>query len=247
MSWYKEWFDSPLYEKLYASRDEKEAKRLANLIASQSSPEMFPEVLDLGCGRGRHSINLASLGYKVTGIDLSPEAIKKAKSIAKTRELKNVRFELGDMRAKLSEKFSMVVNLFTTFGYFDDDYENELVIQNVSSMLQDDGVFYQDFLNYHKVKEDLVSHETGSVDGISYTIQRSIENGVINKTISFVMQDGSQAEFSEHVKAYTLEWFQNAYSNAGLKITDVYGDYHGNSFSEKKSPRLLLKAVKIAE
>jgi len=80
MSWFEEWFDSPLYEKLYANRNSDEAERLADLIEKEIPVKKYSTVLDLGCGRGRHSIALATRGYDVTGVDLSEEALAKARS-----------------------------------------------------------------------------------------------------------------------------------------------------------------------
>ena len=117
MSWFEEWFDSPLYELLYAYRNEEEARRLADLIEDKIPPGDFSNVVDVGCGRGRHSIALAERGYHVTGFDLSPTAIEKARRIAKERDLSNVRFIVQDMRKPLDDTFDAAFNLFTTFGY----------------------------------------------------------------------------------------------------------------------------------
>ncbi len=67
MNWFEEWFDSPLYEKLYSNRDEEEARRLIEFLEQTLSLNNCTSILDLGCGRGRHSITLARRGYKVKG------------------------------------------------------------------------------------------------------------------------------------------------------------------------------------
>src|SRR6056297_542997 len=111
MSWFEEWFDSPLYEKLYSNRDEKDAASLADLIEEVIPVSAYRNVLDLGCGRGRHSITLAQRGYQVTGIDLSNKAIEKAKRIAGQKNLNNVKFFVRDMRDPLPKQFDAIVNL----------------------------------------------------------------------------------------------------------------------------------------
>ena len=135
MNWFEEWFDSPLYEKLYAYRNKNEADQLADLIEEEIPVSNFPKILDLGCGRGRHSITLAERGYNVLGMDLSKEVISKAAQIAAKKNLPNLRFQVGDMRRPLDKTFDAVVNLFTSFGYFRDDGENAQVIESVSKML----------------------------------------------------------------------------------------------------------------
>src|SRR5690625_5483861 len=111
MSWYEDWFDSPLYEKLYSNRNKEEAHLLADLIEDEIPKQSYPEILDLGCGRGRHSIALARRGYQVTGIDLSKEVVGKAEEIAEEAGLRNVTFLTGDMREPLDQRFDAVLNL----------------------------------------------------------------------------------------------------------------------------------------
>jgi 2-polyprenyl-3-methyl-5-hydroxy-6-metoxy-1,4-benzoquinol methylase len=79
MEWFEEWFDSPLYEKLYSDRDDEEAELMADLITGLINPVTSPALLDLACGRGRHSLQLAARGFRVTGVDLSERAIRIAR------------------------------------------------------------------------------------------------------------------------------------------------------------------------
>lgn len=185
MSWYKEWFDSQLYEWIYADRDEREAQRLVDWLKDIMPRNQYPKVLDLGCGRGRHAFNLAEHGYQVLGIDLSESAIRKAKKIKKKRNLNNVRFEVGDMRKQIPEKFDGVVNLFTSFGYFEADQENEKILGNVSSMLRKEGIFVLDYFNSLQIRREYTPHETGKVEDLEYEIERYIEDGAIFKEITF--------------------------------------------------------------
>jgi cyclopropane fatty-acyl-phospholipid synthase-like methyltransferase len=241
MDWFEEWFDSPLYEKLYADRDEKEAEQLIELLEETLLSEQYQSILDLGCGRGRHSHNLAKRGYDVTGIDLSPEAIKTAKEKAEELNLSNVHFEVRDMRDPLPRKFDAIVNLFTTFGYFKSDKENASVLDSVTQMLKDEGLFVLDYLNAEKVKQDFVDEEEGEFHGIRYEIKRYIKNGAIHKDIAFA---GDQLDkprvYWERVKLYGLDWFKKEMAKRELEIIDVNGDYRGSDFDPDTSPRLLI-------
>lgn len=246
MSWFEEWFDSPLYEKLYTYRNKNEANKLADLIEREMPVSEYPTILDLGCGRGRHSITLAERGYSVLGVDLSKEVIKKAQDICQKRGLKNLEFEVGDMRRPLDKSFDAILNLFTSFGYFLKDNENARVIQSVQSMLNESGLFMLDYMNAHRVRENLVSEEKEEFQGLMVYIKREIRGNMVFKHIRFTGDDIDQPiEYQERVKLYGLEWFKKVFDENGLKIRQVYGSYQGEPFDKQNSPRLLMIASKV--
>ena len=245
MSWFEEWFDSPLYEKIYADRNQYEAAQLANLIESRIPVSDFPDLLDLGCGRGRHSIALSKRGYHMTGVDLSESAIKKARRLARDENLTNIRFLIGDMREPIRHTFDAVLNLFTTFGYFLDDSENISVLKNVNRMLKTDGLFLQDYLNSQFVESNLVPFEAGEHDNIQYKIERRIEENMVFKTIRFSGPELDRPlEFTERVKLYDLNWFEKMLEQNSLKLLTLFGDYKGNPFQVSESPRLIMLSQK---
>lgn len=242
MSWFEDWFNSPLYEKLYADRDENEASLLADLIEKEIPKDRYKNILDLGCGRGRHSITLAQRGYTVTGTDLSEKAIEKAGRIADELNLTNVEFHIRDMRNSLPDTFDAIVNLFTTFGYFLKDEENSRVLQSAFEMLKPKGIFILDYLNATYVKKNLVPSESGTYGDYHYRITRHIEDRMVFKTIGF---SGPTLEkpvtYQERVKLYTLEWFREQFTQNGFKLIKTYGNYHGEPF-QPDSKRLLMIA-----
>lgn len=241
MDWFEEWFSSPLYEKLYSNRDEEEARQLVTFLEQTLKLNDCSSILDLGCGRGRHAINLAKKGYRVKGIDLSAEAIKTATEKAEELNLSNVEFEVRDMRDPLDEKFDAIVNLFTTFGYFEQDAENASVLDSVVKMLKKEGVFVLDYLNAEKVRKTYQPEDEGEFHGIHYEIERYIEDDAIHKNIVF-SGDGlsSPRTYSERVKLYDLQWFEDEMAKRGLQIKKINGDYQGADFDPKTSPRLLI-------
>lgn len=241
MDWFEEWFDSPLYEKLYANRDEAEARQLVELLVDELELNQCSRILDLGCGRGRHSINLNKKGYRVKGIDLSKQAIKTAKEKVKKMGLTNIDFEVRDMRDPLDETFDAIVNLFTTFGYFETDAENASVFDSVVAMLKPGGIFVLDYLNADKVKRGYSPSDSGEFHGIKYDIQRYIREGAIYKDIEFAGDRvNGHRTYSERVKLYHLDWFQQEMEKRGLEIDHVYGDYEGHSFDPDTSARLMI-------
>lgn len=248
MSWFEEWFDSPLYEVLYAYRNEEEAQKLANLIEKIIPAEFYPTLVDVGCGRGRHSITLASRGYHVTGFDLSPQAVKKARKRAKEKGLRQVHFLVHDMRHPLPETFDAAVNLFTTFGYFMNESESREVLKSVEQMLKPGGVFLMDFLNADKVKRELVDFEEGEHAGITYSIERKIEDGFVYKKMIFSGKgiDG-QETYTERVKLFDLGWFRDNLESSGLTLKDTWGSYSGEPFDAENSDRLIMLSEKKTE
>ncbi|MDZ7718405.1 MAG: class I SAM-dependent methyltransferase [Balneolaceae bacterium] len=246
MSWFEKWFDSPLYEKLYAYRNKNEADKLAKLIEKEIPASEYPNILDLGCGRGRHSITLAERGYNVLGIDLSKEVIAKAVQIAGDKDLPNLRFQVGDMRRPLDRSFDAVVNLFTTFGYFLKDKENEKVIKSVSKMLSEDGIFILDYLNAHKVRKELVEEEEELFQDMTVHIERKIENNMVYKKIRFTGEKLEKPiQYHERVKLYKKDWFEGAFAKNGFQLDRSYGSYEGDNFDKEESSRLLMIARKI--
>lgn len=241
MSWFEKWFNSPLYEKLYSHRNMDDASRLAGIIEKAIPVHTHTDVLDLACGRGRHSILMATRGYNVTGIDLSEAAIRKAKTRARRKGIKNIQFLTGDMRDNPGLTFDSVVSLFTSFGYFLDDDENIRVLMNIRSMLRDEGLFLLDYLNPKYVKKTLIPTEEKTIDGILFNIERKIEGNMVFKAISLTNPEtGEPVKHTERVKLYNLEWFQSHMKECGLKITDVYGNYDGGSYVSDDSPRCIM-------
>src|SRR6476619_1337531 len=131
--WFREWFNSDYYHKLYFERDEKEAQQFIDQLVHHFNMPAGSRILDVACGRGRHSRYLASLGYDVTGIDISPESIKYAKQF----ESDNLQFYEHDMRLPFwINYFDFTFNFFTSFGYFATLRENVLAISTMAKSLR---------------------------------------------------------------------------------------------------------------
>ncbi len=240
--WFKDWFSREEYKIVYNSRDEEDAVRLLDLIERSVGPGQGDHILDLACGRGRHAVNLARRGYRVTGLDLSLDVLKEAARRAKAADL-DIRWIHGDMREPLEgTSFDGIVNLFTSFGYFNDDADHAKTIAAAAGMLDEGGWFFQDFLNVPYVVENLVPFDERSEDGITIMQRRWIESGRVNKEI-MLQRSGDIHTFTESVRLLTLDDFSRWYRSAGLEVIDVYGSYDGDPLSES-TPRLILYARK---
>jgi len=245
MPWYETWFGSEVYDLVYAHRDEDDAKQLIDLLEDEIDPSSGAHILDVGCGRGRHARILARRGYAVTGLDLSAESIAEARRQARQSGL-DVTFEVGDMRDPYcSACADGVVNLFTSFGYFDDDAENLEALRAMSTALQPGGWFFQDFLNAPHVRATLEPNSTQTVKGRRIHEHRWIENERTNKEIVVERNDTTET-FEESVRLFTRDDLSAMYDSVGLDLIRAYGDYDGAPYTSE-SPRLLLYARKASD
>ena len=129
--WFTSWFNTPYYHILYKHRNDADAQFfIRNIIAFLNLKENS-FVADVPCGKGRHSVFLNSLGLNVRGGDLSKNSIEYAKQF----ENDDLKFEVWDMRKPIENKYDVIFNLFTSFGYFEDDKEDILVLNNFKSLI----------------------------------------------------------------------------------------------------------------
>ena len=241
MEWFKTWFNSPYYHILYKNRDYKEAEAFLTLLLKDLNLNVGASIIDLGCGKGRHSVFLNRLGFRVLGLDLSSESI----SANKAYENDTLKFEVHDMRDTIeSDPVDAVFNLFTSFGYFMDPKDDERVFSSVSSALKPGGYFVLDFLNQKQVIDSLVPKSTELREGLEFQIDKHIEEGSVVKEIRFV-EEGKNFFFYEKVKLHTLEYMDDLAMLYGFEKIAIYGDYALSEFQIESSPRALSVYRKI--
>lgn len=239
-TWFSHWFDSPYYHWLYKNRDEQEAQFFMDNLSKKLDFLPAHTLLDVACGKGRHAKYLNSKGFEVVGLDLAYESIAEAK----THENERLHFYVQDMRQPFAKaEYDFVLNLFTSFGYFETEAENSLAIQAMATALRTAGKLVIDFFNPHKVIRELVPSETKEIDDIAFHITKKVENQAIIKQIDFEHL-GQAYHFEEKVSAIDLGTFQTYFTEAGLQLLEVYGDYALNPYKEAESDRMILIAQK---
>lgn len=239
--WFESWFDTSFYHILYKNRDHNEARNFVEQLTSNLniSPEAF--ILDLCCGKGRHAIHLNELGYRVHGVDLSEKSIEHAKSFENER----LTFEINDMRNAVNNgPFDVVFNLFTSFGYFDNQEDNESVLRSISTYLKKEGILVIDYLNAENIIKDLPMKEVVVSEGIEFQISKQLIQNTISKEITFTDQDVDYV-YSEKVQAFKLADFKEMLTKTGFNLMGVYGDYDLSDFDETSSQRMIIKAKLI--
>ncbi len=234
-NWFASWFDTPYYHILYKDRNYREAQLfMDNLTHYLNLPE-DAKVLDLACGKGRHSIYLNQLGYTVLGVDLSENSI----DIANKNANDTLHFKVHDMREPFEEKYDAIFNLFTSFGYFEDDADNLKTLKAIKNSISEYGFAVIDFMNVPFVLDNLVAEEVKTVENIDFHLKRYLKDGFIIKEIDFDDQ-GQHYHFSEKVRALTLEDFTQMMDEAGIYLLDTFGDYKLKKYQKKTSERLIL-------
>lgn len=243
MSWFKDWFNSENYLKVYSHRDESEAERLVELIVKSLGIKSDSKILDMACGSGRHAVIFAKRGFDVTAVDLSQMLLSDAKATARENDVK-INFVLSDiLDFQTTQRFSLSLNLFTSFGYFDDDEDNFRVILKAYDLLIDGGYFVIDYFNKNYLLKNLIPTTVFSENGLRITQNRAIQGTRVVKNIT-IENGGSVEEFYESVRLYSYDEMLDYINKTGFSIFKEYGNYNGNNFINESSPRLIIFAKK---
>ena len=226
--WYEEYFGEDYYR---ADRHEDTALEVEGLSLMLGPPEETT-VLDLACGYGRHSIALAEKGYRIVGFDLSGELLRHGR--ARNRHIDWIR---GDMRTlPFCEAFNGVINMFTAFGYFDEEDENFSVLQEVEAVLQPGGCFICQLVNRDFLVRAFVPQEIRREDGLLVLEERSFDPFSSRVVTTTTVIDGTKRrQYESNIRVYTLTELDMLMAAAGLHIREVYGgldqrpyDWHTN-------------------
>lgn len=241
MAWYEESFGAD-YLIVYKHRDVQGAYQEVRKMSSWLQLKKGMQVLDLCCGMGRHAMALHELGYSVTGVDLSGTLLKEARKIDAASQIQWIQ---GDMRRlPLTGTYDAVFNLFTSFGYFEEDEENIMVLREIYNRLKPEGKFIIDFLNADYVADRLVPYSE-RVDGkVIIREERNIRDLFVTKKITIVEPNQLSRTYREQVKLYRLSDFEHMLSIAGLSIDNVYGNYMGNPYIQNESSRMIIVGQK---
>ncbi|MCH7782118.1 class I SAM-dependent methyltransferase [candidate division KSB1 bacterium] len=244
MDWYEKWFGQD-YLDVYTHRSEKEAEEFINTLEKILSLQPEQKLLDLCCGTGRYSLALAQRGYVVTGLDLSSRLIDFAKKRSKELGVK-VDFIVRDMRdIPFSGYFDGILNMFTSFGYFETDSENEKVIMAASNALKKDGWFVLDYLNRENIIQNFQEFDEQKKENVLIQQKRKLnfDTNRIEKVITITRNDSTK-EYSESVKMYSHDDLEQMYRINNIRLTHKFGNYDGTPL-DNVSPRAILIGRKM--
>jgi ubiquinone/menaquinone biosynthesis C-methylase UbiE len=251
-TWYEESFGYE-YLELYSHRDVAEARADIEAIVRLLDPPRDEPLLDLCCGACRHVLVLREMGFtQLVGLDLSSELLEvAAQDLAENgtqsaQACADVELVRSDMRRIPYENhFATVLSLFTSFGYFDQDKENQAVFEAVYRALRPGGKFLIDYMNRDYVIANLVERDEKVLPDRRIQNVRCLTDECrrVEKTTTVTAKDGQVREFHESVRMYAQPEMVHMLEMAGFTDVTCYGSLDGRTCGPD-SRRLILIARK---
>ena len=234
-AWYVDFFRSD-YLNVYGHMfTEERAEKESAFVASALSLTPGASVLDLCCGQGRHSVQLAKRGFKVTGLDLNSEYLELASKAAEAAKVK-IDTVTGDMREiPFENKFDAIVNMYSSFGYLESEDEDLRVLESAAKALKDGGQLLLDMLNREWAIDNYIQNDwhTGA-DGTLYVERRDLDLATSRMHVHFIVVDskGGRRESIGHIiRLYTLTEMTRLLERVGMRVTLVFGGFDGEDYA----------------
>jgi 2-polyprenyl-3-methyl-5-hydroxy-6-metoxy-1,4-benzoquinol methylase len=241
--WFEDWFNNPLYLKVYSHRDDAEATLCVETILGITGFDKASQavsVLDIACGAGRHAFAFARKGLSVSANDLSGFLLETAESEARKEGI-SIAFSGCDMRTiRLDRRFDLVVQLFSSFGYFETEQEDREVIRNVSTMLGPEGWYVLDLINPAWLRRQFMPRSEKTTGSLSIIEERTLTADKVVKKIVIREAGRDDISFTESVKLFTPESITKLLESEGFAVERVAGDYRGSLYDKDSSPRILI-------
>lgn len=222
------------------------AKQEVGFVLDNLDLPIGSSILDVPCGTGRHSYLFAKQGYKVTGVDISKACIKIAK---KEWGHKNLVYELADMSklSKYKEGYNAVLNLFTSFGYFQTDKQNRKVLEGFYKTLKTGGKLGMQIINRDWLMEVFSSNDWHEHSG-KYILNKRVYNpkDFYNEAWMTIIDKKSRKEktYYHRCRLYSKQEIVGLLREIGFKKVKVFGDFEGSSFKKKESTHPFYFATK---
>jgi len=245
--WFEEIFDDD-YLRTLPFLSPKQTEREAAFIADSLELPAGAAVLDLGCGYGRHAMELANRGHQVTGLDLSLPLLIRAADAARRLGVA-VNFVHGDMREmSFDAEFDAAYCVFTSFGYFDDD-TNRKVAANLQRALKPGGKVLIELVNRDYITRDLPTRVWWQGEGcvVLEEVDFNYFSSRLQVQRSIILEDGRQLEQEISIRAYSLHEIGKVLHHAGFRVIEVSGGLGlRGKFFGAHSRQLLVLAEKKA-
>jgi SAM-dependent methyltransferase len=189
-------------------------------------------VLDLACGYGRHALLLAQRGYQVTGFDNSEHLLRLAQQSDAVAQRVQVRWIHGDMRdIPFTNEFDAVLSLFSSFGYFEEEEENQRVLHQVQRALKPEGLLLMDLISQLRlVRNFSPSGITRYNNGLIVAEERHFDllTGRNEVCVTLLYPDGRRQEYRHSMRVYTPQELGSMCAIAGLPVQAYYGGLDGS-------------------
>jgi SAM-dependent methyltransferase len=246
--WYVDFFRGDYLNVYGHTFTEERAEKESAFVASALELKPGASVLDLCCGQGRHSIQLAKRGLRVTGLDLNPEYLELAKQAAKASKV-TIETIAADMRKiPFENNFDAIVNMYSSFGYLESEGEDLKVLESAAKALKAGGRLLLDMLNREWAIDNYIQNDwhTGA-DGTLYVERRDLDLATSRMHVHFIVVDpkGSRRESIGHIiRLYTLTEMTRILEHVGLHVTAVFGGFDSEAYAIG-TRRMIIVARKI--
>jgi len=233
--WYVDFFRGDYLNVYGHTFTEERAEKESSFVASALELKPGASVLDLCCGQGRHSIQLAKRGLRVTGLDLNPEYLELAKQAAKASKVTIETIAADMRRIPFENQFDAIVNMYSSFGYLESEAEDLKALESAAKALKAGGRILLDMLNREWAIDNYVQNDwhTGA-DGTLYVERRDLDLATSRMHVHFIVVDpkGSRRESIGHIiRLYTLTEMTRLLERVGLHVTAVFGGFDGEAYA----------------
>lgn len=245
-NWYNHFFDED-YWFLYEDRfNEEKTREDVELLITLTEVNNQATILDLACGQGRHTIELAKKGFKVIGFDISKALLEKGKKEAEAKGL-NIQWLKGDMKQlEFRNEFELIINMYTSFGFLPSHQENVAVLEKCYKALKPDGMFLMDVWNAYFVVHNFPAtnwyHKKNNVLVLEERTYDATEGKMNTKII--IKDPNEVLKTIEHTMfMYTPAELVRMFKSANFEDIKIFSNLQGAAYSLKK-PRVILTARK---
>ena len=245
MEWWEDIYNRQIYFDLYEEADTGLAEQEVQQVVTLLHPQDGASILDLCCGYGRHSIQLARRGFQVTGVDISVTQIQRAREVAKNARVP-LDFRVADARKlDFQEAFDLVFTMFVSFGFFKEEHENKQVLQGVQRALKPGGRLLLDLWNREKEIREFKPITCEKIRDLIVLKEWQFEalTGRLNWKNTVIFPDGNRESWEHSIRAYTVAELKALVEEAGLQFEAVYGNLAGEEYS-LDSPSAIIVATK---
>lgn len=251
--WWKRTFTPEYFTSYEEDLSDAHTNQQVEFVINNAGLKKTDKILDIGCGLGRHALQLAKIGYDVTGLDQSSNLIHIARTSALKEKIR-VKFIKGDMRKlPFTDQFDVILSLFTTLGYF--SYEdNKAVIREMARILKPDGRLIIDLYDYQRVVD---KYRTVGVPTTNKNVYRYVHTYLrgnikvhdqqsydfstqVEHTKRQFIAQGKRFSYDLFLTFYSLKQYSEMFQEAGLSITRVWGDFEGRRRTSDSSRTIIL-------